>query len=230
MGHTGVPLSTNNCTVSSVMYDAWRMRSTPARTAAAVDSSLRQCAVTGMPRSCAVSHDAFISSSVHTSNSPLRVGTLPVAWILIQSAPYLMWRRVHITISSVLFTTWAYPARPSSGMSLPAVPPTAVSSAWYPVFMRGPSMTPQSIASRTDGPIPHAVSGSMNEVTPARRIFCRFCDVVRADMAASRWKNSSSFDCTSSNVLCRCASMSPGMTVLPVALIRSASAAATTVP
>ena len=79
-------------------------------------------------------------------------------------------------------------------MSRPAVPPTAVTRACTPVLMRGPATTPASTALRSDGPIENSVSGSQNEVTPARSIFVRFWPATRAAMAGSRWKKSSSLD------------------------------------
>ena len=83
------------------------MRSHPGQGRVAVDEAFRQWAITGTPRSWAVSHTAFISSRVHTCSSPAWVGIEPVAWILIQSAPSLIWRRVVSTISSRVATTAA---------------------------------------------------------------------------------------------------------------------------
>ena len=83
--------------------------------------------------------------------------------------------------------------------------------------MRGPSTTPASTASRSDGPMENKVSGSQNPVTPANSSFCRFWAAINAARVWSRWKNSSSLDCTSSNVQWTWASMSPGMTVQPAA-------------
>ena len=61
-------------------------------------------------------------------------------------------------------------------------------------------MLPHSTASRISGPIPNTVSGSMIDVTPASKSFGRLKTVINAAVVGWRWKNSSSFDCTSSNV------------------------------
>ena len=63
--------------------------------------------MTGVSSSWAVSHTALSSSGFQANSSPLWRGIDPVAWILIQSAPYLMWRRVIWIISSTVPTTWA---------------------------------------------------------------------------------------------------------------------------
>ena len=49
---------------------------------------------------------------------------------------------------------------------------------------------------------------------------------VSVTMVGSRWKKSSSLDCTSSNVQCRWLSINPGITVLPAASIVVVSGAA----
>jgi hypothetical protein len=100
-------------------------------------------------------------------------------------------------------------------MRRPAVPPTEVSIACTPVAMRGPGNAPDSTTSLISGPIPITVSGSMNAVTPARSSLGRLNNVTIAAVVGGRWKNSSSFDCTSSKVMWQWASISPGMIVAP---------------
>ena len=78
--------------------------------------------------------------------------------------------------------------------------------------------------------MPANVSGSMMDVTPACSSLGRLNSVTIAAVDGVRWKNSSSLDCTSSNVMWQWASISPGMTVAPDASIVTASAGTSIVP
>ena len=71
-------------------------------------SALRQCATTLVFSSCAVSQTVRSSSKDQTLTSgPFIVGISPVTMILIQSTPYLICRRISLTITSRLSTTVA---------------------------------------------------------------------------------------------------------------------------
>jgi hypothetical protein len=102
-------------------------------------------------------------------------------------------------------------------MSRPAVPPAAVSSAFMPAVMRGPSTIPARIASRSAGPRFHRQSASRKPVTPASSSFCTSNAATSAAVDRSRWKNSSSLLAGSPKVMWQWASISPGITVSPVA-------------
>ena len=60
---------------------------------------------------------------------------------------------------------------PSSGINLPAVPPTDVNRAFPPTDILGPSTYPELIASLKSMPISCKLSGSQNPVTPANNTF-----------------------------------------------------------
>ena len=96
--------------------------------------------------------------------------------------------------------------------------------------MRGPGKAPHSTTSRTSGPTPITVSGSMIAVTPASSSLGRLNSVTIAAVVGGRWKNSSSFDCTSSNVMWQWASISPGMIVAPAASMPTAPSGTVSVP
>ena len=84
------------------------MRSMPARAASRVLAALRQCPTTLVFSSWAVSQTVRISSYDQTLTSgPFMLGISPVTMTLIQSTPYLIWRRISRTIMSRSCTTVA---------------------------------------------------------------------------------------------------------------------------
>ena len=155
------------------------------------------CAATCVPTSAASSTAARISSSLNSGAPGVvpSVSTAPVAMTLMKSAPPLRMRRTRVRTSSALFAT---PNRRSIGtaastsgaspVTSPPPPETVTNAPAH--IMRGPGVSPASIASRSaQSTNARNVPTSRTVVNPASTVARALRTPVIASCAAVRITN-----------------------------------------